>query len=191
MRESWKMHEDADYFGVREKFFHWSTDTELSASEISPNLPGPFVCLQFPNSSHTSRGMRAEAAIMRKYLCIKMFMYCTLFSNESWNPGLQKTVIGCIGGIPHPSIKNNQSLLITVQDSSSIQDLFIPILSLLADVQCLYGGNNKPEERASSGRFLVRYDVDVNRQILILIWRFPLVSALSLTRVRRAQECFL
>lgn len=83
MRESWKMHEDADYFGVREKFFHWSTDTELSASEISPNLPGPFVCLQFPNSSHTSSGMRAEAAIMKKYLCIKMFMYCTLFSNES------------------------------------------------------------------------------------------------------------
>lgn len=189
MRESWKMHEDADYFGVREKFFHWSTDTELSASDTSPNLPGPFVCLQFPNSSHTSSGMRAEAAIMRKYLCIKMFMYCTQWKLKSRTPENRNRMYR--GGIPHPSIKNNQSLLITIQDSSFIQDLFIPILSLLTDVQCLYGGNNKPEERASSGRFLVRYDVDVNRQILILIWRFPLVSALSLTRVRRAQECFL
>lgn len=28
------MHEDGDYFGVR-SVFHWSTDAELSASEIS------------------------------------------------------------------------------------------------------------------------------------------------------------
>lgn len=68
---------------VFERSFFIGPQTELSASEISPNLPGPFVCLPFPNSSHISSGMSADAAIMRKYLCIKMFMYCTLFSNES------------------------------------------------------------------------------------------------------------
>lgn len=95
---------------VFERSFFIGPQTQSFLPLTLPQISQGPLCLQFPNSSHTSSGMRAEAAIMRKYLCIKMFMYCTLFSNESWNPGLQKTGIGCIGGVSHIPLLKTISL---------------------------------------------------------------------------------
>lgn len=63
------MNPDEGYLKIyKDKCFHWSTETELTASEISihaitPQISqGASVCLLSPNSHHTNTGMAAWVA---------------------------------------------------------------------------------------------------------------------------------
>lgn len=104
-------------------------------------------------------------------------MYCAPFSNERWKPIEQELDV-----TEYPTSHCLKRSIFADNDPWRLlhcfQDVFVPILALLTDMQCLCGSNNKPEQRAPSGRFLVSFDVTdvthVHRQIAILVWRSPL-----------------
>lgn len=184
--------EDVRHFCVTEKCFYWSTETELSASEIfilaitPPNLPGAFVCLQFPNSHHASKrcgslgDMQWEIIWQRlwKYFihksvyilnsCIVSLKQCKIPKSRGQHLDVMRSSTRPRPPLPPPFTIKDFSR--TVPRSASPPDDVFSHAPVLTDMQCLCGSNNT-------------YFQTWREHIQILIWGFPSAfSALSLTK---------